>query len=276
MEEQPQAEHSVICSILGNRVFKFLFNNVLVGLLLWALTYFFVEQRKVEPRYAVSEPELLAEQTTDTPRLTLLWYGEEIENVYSIKIAIWNAGKEWLDSDRLSDSDPVRVICPQETQILYNDFIKTSRSSLDFDTTDLIDGEVNSIQLKIKDDESLYKGDGGILKILYSGGSTSDFTVTGRVKGSPMGFVKTDWTRGLKSLSRGEIVYFGFLTFGVGGIFMISPIALSRQYRDYKSNKISATRFMGIVIVLACGCGFALYVSIRAFLIVYKVPAWIG
>lgn len=187
MTEQTQVGRSVFRRIVWHPI-----TGMIVGALSMIVLFVLLGRQGVEPRYAVSEPELLVEQTFDAPGLTVLWDGKEIKNVYSVKIAIWNAGRQYLDRNRLSNSDPVRVVYPQGARILYHDFIKTSRSSVDFDTIDLADTGTSAIQIEILDDEALDQGDGGVMKILYTGEYSKEFAVMGRIKGSK-GFKRVGW-----------------------------------------------------------------------------------
>lgn len=189
MDEHPQTQRSMIHRIIWHPV-----TQLLVGALIAIGLFYLVERKEIEPRYAVSEPELIAEQTTDAPRLTLYWDGEEIKNAYSVKIAVWNAGRQYLDNNSISETDPLRVICPSGVKILYADFIKISRAHLELNAVDATNTGTNAIYIQIVGDEALEKNDGGILKILFTGGETDGFVVTGRIKGSKQGFVRTKWS----------------------------------------------------------------------------------
>jgi hypothetical protein len=174
--------------------------------------YFLVEQKEVQPRYAVSEPETLAEATADAPGLKLLWEDEEIKNVHTINIVIWNAGRQFLDKNAISATDPIRIAYPSDIQMLYARFVRTSRDSLEFTATDLADRGMKAIQIEIVGDEALEWKDGGLLKILYSGPSTKEFVVTGRIKGSRQGFIKVDWF----VISSGNSgLWYGAITWGL-------------------------------------------------------------
>ena len=94
--------------------------------LIWTAVLFWASQKEMAPRYAVSSTKLLAEITDETPRLKLLWDDAEIENVYSVDILIWNAGRDYIDNQRISDTDPIRVNYADGVKVLYTNFSKTT------------------------------------------------------------------------------------------------------------------------------------------------------
>lgn len=177
------------------KVIKHPIIQLMLGFILsWGL-FFFVERKEVLPRYAVREPELLAEQTAEAPGLQLFWEGEEIENVYSTDIVVWNAGRQFLDEGSISSTDPLRVVYPSDIEILYAEFIRTSRATLKLNVIDRGEQWMNALVIDIVGDDALERGEGGLLRVLFVGPSSGDFSVTGRVKGSRGGPVEVEWDR---------------------------------------------------------------------------------
>ena len=185
----------MLSKISKNPVTNFLIGvgGIIIGIVFAVGFYFVVERKEIQPRYAVSEPETLAEATADAPGLKLLWEEEEIENAHTIDIVIWNAGRQFLDKSAISATDPIRVTYPPDVQILYAKFIRTSRDNLQFTTNDLTSAGTRAIQLEIVGDEALERRDGGLLKILFSGPPSNEFVINGRIKGSREGFKRVDW-----------------------------------------------------------------------------------
>ena len=177
---------------IWNNVTAFLqhpFVNLIVGVLVTAMFFYFVERKEIDPRYTVRENELIAAQTSDAPELELYWNGEKINDVYSIKIAFWNSGKQFLSMDNVSNVNPIHIVVPNGVQILFAEVTKTSRPTLKFSTTFI--SETKEIRINILDDEVMEFMDGGVVKILYTGTPDSDFYVAGRIKGNNTGFQKS-------------------------------------------------------------------------------------
>jgi hypothetical protein len=205
--------------------------GIIVGIVFAVGFYFLVEKKEAQPRYAVSEPETLAEATADAPGLKLLWEEEEIENVHTIDVVIWNAGRQFLDKNAISATDPIRITYPPGVKILYMKFTRTSRDNLKFTATDLAAAGTSAIQVGIVGDEALERKDGGLLRVLFSGPSTEEFVVTGRIKGSREGFIEVDWDR--ISLSPVWVAFLvGFVIFAmVMGVVGILSNRIGRHIR---------------------------------------------
>jgi hypothetical protein len=217
------------------------------GIIFAVVFYFVVEQKEVKPRYAVSEPETLAEATADAPGLRLLWEDEEIENVHTINIVIWNAGRQYLDKDSISATDPIRITYPPGAKILYMKFTRTSRDNLKFTATDLADAGTSAIQVGIVGDEALERKDGGLLHVLFSGLSTEEFVVTGRIKGSREGFTKVDWGR----ISASGFGWIALVTIVIGGMFAGAVAVFSQRiFRRFRISKRFAEHLSDITFYL--------------------------
>lgn len=169
-----------------------------------AVFLFYLSQSDMSPRYSVSNPKLLAEITDKTPRLKLLWDDKQINNIYSVDVLIWNAGKQFIDNSSISSTDPIILKYSKSIQVLYSNFSKTSRSNLALKASN--DSAKNIISINIVGDEALEQGDGGMLSILFTGPPEASFIVEGRIKGHKEGFSRVEWSevvmREMKSVSK--------------------------------------------------------------------------
>ena len=89
-------------SKISQGVISFLKENLLnffIGTFIALAIFYFLERKEIEPRYSISGTELLAEQLENNNNLKLFWDGKEIQNIRSIEIAIWNAGKQIIKKD---------------------------------------------------------------------------------------------------------------------------------------------------------------------------------
>ncbi len=155
--------------------------------------FYMLSIKNIEPKYAVRPSELLAEVTNDTERLKLLWDEKEISNIYSIKILFWNDGRKFLDKNDISTTSPLKITIPPDIDILFHQFVKTSRDDLKMESEYRETKNTKDIYINIIGDEALEAGDGGIVQILYSGEKTSDFFMKGRIKGVKYGIEMVDW-----------------------------------------------------------------------------------
>lgn len=180
-----------------NRLIALLQNplvNIVVGVIVTVLFFYFVERKEIDTKYAVDNTELIAAQTLDAPELELFWDNEKINDISSVKIAFWNSGKQFLSMENVSKTNPIRIIVPNGIRILFAEVIETSRPTLRFSTTYSQDSvSTDGIILNILDDEAIEYMDGGVIKILFSGTPNGDFYVTGRILGNTEGFTKSRW-----------------------------------------------------------------------------------
>lgn len=184
-------------SQIWNRLTSYLQNpfiNLIVGVIITALFFYLVERKEIDAKYAVDNTELIAAQTLDAPELELFWDKEKINDISSVKIAFWNSGKQFLSTENISKTNPIRIIIPKGVRVLFAEVIETSRPTLRFSTT--YNQETLSsdgVIINILDDEAMEHMDGGVVKILFTGKPESGFYVTGRILGNANGFMKSRW-----------------------------------------------------------------------------------
>jgi len=164
-----------------------------VGLLV-ALLVFLASKKEKDPVFIASKPELVAETVYGEKKLKIFWDTKEVKNVASVKIGIWNNGSLFIDKSDFASTDPLRIIPTENTDILAIQVLKTSRSSLQFETYIDTNAEgTRSVIIKIRGDEALEKFDGGLFHVLFSGPLKTNWKIAGRIKGVPQGFQQKDW-----------------------------------------------------------------------------------
>ena len=242
--------------------------GVVLGTII-AFSLYYYGKKEIQPRYAVGVPELLAEVTEDAPKLRLLWDNVHIKNVYSVKIAIWNEGRQYLDNDAISKTSPIRVICPQQVELLYHRFIKTSRSELEFRVTDISSEEEKILKIELVGDEALERGDGGILKLLFSG-KCNGFEVVGRIKGAKAGFERIEWKDIAFRKSKTKLALATFsqvLVIVLSCAFLFSRVSRMRvsEANLVHANLVHANLvhaiFIGVWAAVLVSSGYVLYIT---------------
>lgn len=129
-------------------------------------------------------------------KLRILWEDNEIQNVATVKIGIWNRGSHFIDNSDISSTNPIRIKPLEKVDILAVQVLKTSRPTLNFDSKVETDADgIETILLKIKGDEALEKFDGGLFHVLFSDQREVIWKVIGRIKGVPKGFQEKDWEK---------------------------------------------------------------------------------
>jgi hypothetical protein len=158
--------------------------------------FYFVELKEIKPVYSIDEINSIASQTADAPDFKIFWKDKEINNLKSVEITLWNNGKQYIDNNSISGTDPIQIEFPDGIEVLNVDLVKTSRPELNFNYTYFPSNEDRkSIIINIVGDEALEKFDGVKMKIYFTGVIEEEFVVKGRVFGSKQGFTKVKWEK---------------------------------------------------------------------------------
>jgi hypothetical protein len=166
-----------------------------IGILV-TLSVYLLSRKEKEPVFTISPPDLVAQTVPGEDKLKIIWENKEIQNAASVKVAIWNAGSQFIDKNDFASTEPMRLVPFEKVSILAVQMLKTSRPNLRFDTTiETSPDGFGSVLIKIKGDEALEKFDGALFHILFSGSQNINWKVIGRIKGAPEGFQPKDWAK---------------------------------------------------------------------------------
>ena len=190
---------------------------------------YYVTKKEVKPRYSVAQNYLFASLREDVPELKILWDGEPIQNFYSTRIAIWNAGNDFIDSSLLYSKDPIRIIVPPSINLLSHKIDKKSRDNLEISTLTKKINAQTIILIDLDDGEAIEEGDGFSVKLYFTSDNPTDFEVKGRVKGISDGFTYVNWDSSFKSESWNMLDWqtLAFIIFGA--VLYIGQLYLTRQ-----------------------------------------------
>jgi hypothetical protein len=240
-----------------------------------ALYFYFTDKSEIEPSYAVSTPESIAQKLEG--KMKILWEDREVTSVNIVRIIIWNNGSKYLDKGMISNDEPIRIISDQNIKILSARRIRSSRKNCKFLTSikrnaDSFDHVYSRpyIDLELEGDEVLEEDDGNVIKIIYSGSVDCDFTVNARIKGHPEGF---DRIVGYFEGFRPSFVLFLSLS--------IVPLPFFLFFMIYNYNKKSSfltkeyrKRFFNHVIKFVIICGFILLIVVSVLLYFPTQLSW--
>lgn len=245
MENKMESKTSASSKIFHS-VWEFLkhpITSLAIGILL-TLLFYNLQIKEIEPRFSISEPELLAKQILGEPNLKLFWGDEEIQDISSVKIAFWNSGRQYLDESSISKTEPIRISIPQGVTVLYSDVILTSRNELKFKTSlQTSSNNEQFILIEIEGDEALEYKDGAVIKVLFTGSPKTNFFIKGRIKGSVEGFVETPWAQGITT----DIIFLilAIVIMPLSSLWLIRVGIIRFQLGVY--NKLNPPKFVGII-----------------------------
>ena len=227
--------------------------------------FYFIGIARVEPRFASSPAELLAEKSAKAPMMSIMWNTTEVANVRSADVALWNGGRMYIDNALVSPTEPIQIRPSVDISILSAQPIVTSRTNLHFATSISGSNLSQVVTVDVVGDEALEEHDGCIIKILFTGDAPCEFSVTGRIKGCSKGFERVDWADvKYRTTLRHYIVY------GLGTVFCAYYLIVG--IKELKTRKLAlgtmslALSVLALANVLMLLWGASLSLSIPAWL----------
>lgn len=216
-----------------------IFKSIGVVLLLpiiYGYFFHYLSLKEPLPAFAVEDYSVFAEFKEDIPELKLFWDGSEVKNLYSTRVAIWNAGDKYLTTDRVKSKDPISIRVPPGTTVLGYSVSDKSRDDLDIFIEKILDENDQLITLRFGDGDALEVDDGVAVRMFFtSAGDGVGFSVTGGVMGFPQGLSEMDWEN---ELSKKPVSW--FVLIALGALLVVLVIRCCKLHRSYFTQKGSA------------------------------------
>jgi len=140
--------------------------------------YFYTKSVKTKmPIYAIRTINLIRDNIRKISVVEILYSKNKINNLSITKIALWNGGKETINSDDVAPTVPVRVEIDKEYDILDAEilFQKNTANNFQIDIAD----DKKSITLSF--DYFDYQ-EGVVLQMFHTGNDSNDIKISGKVK----------------------------------------------------------------------------------------------
>lgn len=169
------------------RVVKWLSTNpwwevlrFLIGLIsvITAIALFFVNRRTKKPLYAKRSINLVNNLVSKISGLQMQYAGQQIENLTITQVALWNAGRETINSDDIASSSPLTVRVKNGKSLLDANIIFTKNPANKFAIVTAQKTSEVTIQFEYFD-----KDEGIILQLIHKGTSNKDIEISGIIKG---------------------------------------------------------------------------------------------
>lgn len=162
--------------LIANPIFAIV--SFLVGLVGTILAFISVKLEKKVKRlsYTTRSFNLLHDYSSRIPNAEILYAGKKIHNLRVVRIAFWNSGSETLNTSDLAEGDPLRIVIPQDSELLEKMKIigRTNKAN----EVDVLEKADNTCKVTF---DFLNSGDGAVIEIIQTGWSPFDFT--GQIKG---------------------------------------------------------------------------------------------
>ena len=161
----------------GNPIFNLISLLLAIGGIILTIYYYIKSKKNKIPTYIVRTVNLVKEKIQKIDIVEILYSGNKVNNLSITKVAIWNDGKDTIDSRDIAQNDLLRVTIKSEFEILDSSVLFHKNLSNDFQLIPSIDKKSVIIKFDFFDFE-----EGIVLQIFHTGNSSDDISVEGKVK----------------------------------------------------------------------------------------------
>jgi hypothetical protein len=148
----------------------------LIGIILAII--FYIKSKKIrQPIYRTRSINLVKENTSKIKSVSILYNENRINNLSVAKIAIWNAGKETINSTDVAKKDKFRIEIDDGYEILDYELLYQKNPINDFKLTKISD-KILEIDFDYFD-----KDEGIIIQIYHTATTEDSLNVKGTLKG---------------------------------------------------------------------------------------------
>lgn len=153
---------------------------------------FYLKSRKTKkPCYEMSSINLLNSQLKDDEDIEIIYKRNKVKNLTATIFTFWNAGKETIDKSDVPESAPLTITGNNDIIIYSAEVVSMTDTSnqvkidknYEINDSNPDQPEITSISYIVTFDY-LDQGQKGEIKILHSGSSDKDITITGKIKGA--------------------------------------------------------------------------------------------
>jgi len=152
---------------------------------------FYIKSKKSRLPFFISRSfNLIWPQASKMEKLKVIYDDQKIESLTVTKLALWNKGKETIDSDDVAPIDPIRISVKNPYKILDTKVIYQTKVANNFRLSEQV-GEEVEVQF-----DFFHKDEGVIIQILHTGLFNSDIVLKGTIKGVNSikeGFISSDY-----------------------------------------------------------------------------------
>src|SRR5690606_19938758 len=140
--------------------------------------YFYKRSLKIKkPTFLVRTINLVKQNVNKIDSVEILYKGDKIQNLSISKIALWNDGKDTINSNDIAQNSPLLIYIDDEYQILDAEIIFQKNPSNDFKVKLLPDQ--NSVLISFDYFDYL---DGTIINVYHTGESSRNILLSGKIK----------------------------------------------------------------------------------------------
>lgn len=161
----------------GNPVLNII-SLILASLGIIFTIYFYFKSKKTRiPTYIVKTINLVREKIQKFDLVEILYSGVKVNNLSISKVAIWNGGKETINSGDIASNNPFKIKIKNDFEILDAKILFQKNDANDFKIRKSDDNRFITITFDYFDFE-----EGIVLQIFHTGNDSNDIYIDGKIK----------------------------------------------------------------------------------------------
>lgn len=137
-----------------------------------------IGKREKRPVYNVRSFNLLNNQATKVEGLEFVYKGRKIKNLTLTKVALWNQGKETINSNDVAPQDNIRIELRDKYEILDHELAYMTKQANNFRTVLSQDSKTILIEF-----DYFHYQEGMVISFYHTGLSSGDMQIKGTFKG---------------------------------------------------------------------------------------------
>ena len=158
---------------------------VLSSLIISALSFFgmlviyMMTKKEKRPFYSIKSTSIFQGLTGKFKPLKIEYDGEEIENLTTAKLFLWNGGKETINKNDIAELEPLTIKVTDNYKMLDVTILESSKIANNFKYT--LSNDLSKLLLTF---DYIDINEGVVIQIIHTGKSKDDIELTGLIKGS--------------------------------------------------------------------------------------------
>jgi hypothetical protein len=217
---------------VNNNVYNLLSVTIgVIGLIL-AIVFYFKSKRVKKPFYSKVSINLLKRELKRIGNIEVKYLNQSVDDFTITKLVFWNGGHDTINKSDVPENSLLKIEPQQEIIIYGAELLYQTDKSNDFNI--IHDKENNTVLI---DFDYMDFNQGGIIKILHSGDSSSNLNLIGKIKGvGNIKYIPDERLDTTSSFYIGKVVFFligaifiGLAVYSViakflNGIFIFVPL----------------------------------------------------
>lgn len=145
--------------------------------IVFTIYFYFKSKKNRIPTYIVRTINLVRENVKKIDTVSILYSGEKVKNLSISKIALWNEGKETINSGDVALNNSIKIKIKDDFKFLDSEILFQKNSANDFKIQMSEDNKFISIFFDYFDFE-----EGLVMQVFHTGNTSDDIYIDGKIK----------------------------------------------------------------------------------------------